>query len=152
MVDVHDRCVPALIALNPQGPHAILTHVLEVHRLDRVIETRTGHNRASRSRLDLVPRQFERPHDCLRPSDCNEGINALSTLADLLRQGASDHSSNCCLLSTNRHGAPHNVLQSVERLTTFLNAYSPSPVSPRGRTALHDAMLRAALRAAGAAQ
>jgi hypothetical protein len=43
MVDIHDRCVPALIALNPQGPHAVLTHVLEVHRLDRVIETRVGH-------------------------------------------------------------------------------------------------------------
>ena len=34
MVDVHDHCVPALIALDPQGPHAVLTHVLE--RLCRV--------------------------------------------------------------------------------------------------------------------
>src|SRR6516162_7247330 len=133
MVDVHDHCVPALIALDPRGPHAVLTHVLEVHRLDRVIETRTGHSRDSRSRLDLVPRQFERLDDCLRPSDCNEGINALSTLTDLLSQGASDHSSNRCLLSTNRHEAPHNVLQSVERLTTFLDALSPSPGFSRRR-------------------
>ena len=37
--------------------------------LDRVIETRTSHSRDSLSRLDLVPRPFERLHDCLRLSD-----------------------------------------------------------------------------------
>jgi hypothetical protein len=31
MVDVHDRRMPALIALNPKGMHAILPHVGELH-------------------------------------------------------------------------------------------------------------------------
>jgi Ribbon-helix-helix protein, copG family len=78
-------------------------------RLDRVIETRTGHSRGSRSRLDIVPRPFERLHDCLRLSDRNKGVHAQSTLADVLREGASDYSSNRCLLSTNGHGVSHNV-------------------------------------------
>jgi hypothetical protein len=79
---------------------------IEVHRLDRVIETRTDHCPDSRSRPDLGPRPFERLHDRLRLSDCNEGVNALSTHANVLREGASDHGSNRCLLSTNGHEAP----------------------------------------------
>jgi len=84
-----------------------LTHVLEVHRLDWVTETRTGHSSDSRSRLDLVPRPLERLHDCLCLSHRNESVNALSTVADVLREGTSDHGSNRCLLSTNGHETPH---------------------------------------------
>jgi hypothetical protein len=51
---------------------------------------------------EVMPTQFERLDDCLRLSDCNEGVNALSTLADAICDGASDHGSNRCLLSTNR--------------------------------------------------
>jgi len=59
--------------------------------------------------FDLVPCEFERPHDCFRLSDRKESINVLSSLAGVLRQGASDHSSNLCLLSPNGHDASHNV-------------------------------------------
>jgi hypothetical protein len=55
--------------------------------------------------FDLVPCLFKGLHDCLRLSDRNEGVNALSRLADVLREGASDYSSNRCFLSTNIHGA-----------------------------------------------
>ena len=42
MVDVHDRCVPALIAVDPQRSHAVLAHVREVHRLDHIGEAGGG--------------------------------------------------------------------------------------------------------------
>jgi hypothetical protein len=84
----------------------------------RSIASMIRENFDSRFPLDLVPRQLERLHDCLCLSHRNEGVNALSALADMLREGASDQSSNRCLLSTNRHDDPHNVTAATrERLT-----------------------------------
>jgi hypothetical protein len=47
-----------------------------------------GHSN-SRSRLDLVPCQFERPHDCFRLSHRKESVNASSTFVRVLCQGRS---------------------------------------------------------------
>ena len=81
---------------------------------DRSNGVLAGHSN-SRSRLDLVPCQFERPHYCFRLSHRKESVNASSTFVRVLCQGTSDHSSNGCLLSTNGHEAPHNVEVATRR-------------------------------------
>jgi hypothetical protein len=107
--------VATLVVLDVERLHAVLPHVLKVHWLHGFV--RTGHSLDSRSPLDLVPRQLERLYDCLCLSHRNEGVNALSALADMLREGGSDQSSNRCLLSINRHDDPHNVTAATrERL------------------------------------
>jgi hypothetical protein len=106
VVDVDDHPMPALAALDVERPHAVRAHVRQVHGLDGFVGT--GHNRGSGFRLDLVPRQLERFHNCLCLSDRNESVNALPALTDVVRESAGDHSSNRCLLRTNRHEDPHN--------------------------------------------
>jgi hypothetical protein len=118
MVDVQNDPVPALIALDIERPQAVVTHVFQRHRLDCFM--RAGHGRVSFPTLDLVPCHFEGLHDCFRLSDSEEGVNASSTLADVLHDGISDHGSNRCLFSTNGHEAPHNDVK----------VYHPSKVLP----------------------
>jgi hypothetical protein len=43
VIGVDDHLVPALMALDRERPHAVLAHVGEVHRLDRIVEAGAGH-------------------------------------------------------------------------------------------------------------
>jgi hypothetical protein len=42
MVDVHHDLVAALMTLDCERPHAIGAHILQRHRLDRIIEAGAG--------------------------------------------------------------------------------------------------------------
>jgi hypothetical protein len=51
MVDIQDPFMPALMALHPERPHAVVTHIFQRHRLDWIIEARDRHHhRPSRAR------------------------------------------------------------------------------------------------------
>ena len=124
-----DRPVVAQPARHVERPHAVGAHIAERHWLDRFVDARTGHSRNSVPTLDLVPCQFESLHDCFCLFDRKEGVDAPSTLADVLHDGTGDHGSNRCLFSTNGHEAPHNVFYTT-------NVLPPSFPRPHHRWAV----------------
>jgi hypothetical protein len=72
-IDVHDPLVPALMALDRERPHAVVPHVREVHRLDRIIEQVVCHCGAwtirqfCRKLTSITPRLVSKGE--MKPSD-----------------------------------------------------------------------------------
>ena len=53
VVDVQNHLMPTLIALDVERAHAVGPHVLQRHRLDRIIEAGTGHQNLNVSEVTL---------------------------------------------------------------------------------------------------
>jgi hypothetical protein len=65
-----------------------------------------GGGRLARNPLDLIPADFEGPHDCLCLSHCKESVDAAFAGFRMLRKSADDYGSNLGFFGIDRHGLP----------------------------------------------